>query len=55
MSLPTDPYRPVPPLLPRAMVTRFPETPSQTGGPYVHIGLAPQQAGFDIFRHISEA
>ncbi|MGN0123744.1 MAG: protocatechuate 3,4-dioxygenase subunit alpha, partial [Rhodococcus sp. (in: high G+C Gram-positive bacteria)] len=49
MSLPTDPYRPVPPLLPRAMVTRFPETPSQTGGPYVHIGLAPQQAGFDIF------
>lgn len=30
-------------------VTRFPETPSQTGGPYVHIGLAPQQAGFEIF------
>jgi protocatechuate 3,4-dioxygenase alpha subunit len=25
------------------------ETASQTGGPYVHIGLAPQQAGFEIF------
>lgn len=36
---------------PRPMVTRFPETPSQTGGPYVHIGLAPQQAGFDIFEN----
>jgi len=30
-------------------LTRYPETPSQTGGPYVHIGLAPQQAGFEIF------
>lgn len=30
-------------------LTYFAETPSQTGGPYVHIGLAPQQAGFDIF------
>ena len=28
---------------------RYPETPSQTGGPYVHIGLAPSQAGFEIF------
>ena len=28
---------------------RLPETASQTGGPYVHIGLAPSQAGFDIF------
>lgn len=27
------------------------ETPSQTAGPYVHIGLAPQAAGFDIFEH----
>ncbi|GJE59585.1 protocatechuate 3,4-dioxygenase subunit alpha [Methylobacterium trifolii] len=27
----------------------FRETPSQTAGPYVHIGLIPQQAGFDIF------
>ena len=27
------------------------ETASQTAGPYVHIGLAPQQAGFDIFEH----
>ncbi|HJV82106.1 protocatechuate 3,4-dioxygenase subunit alpha [Noviherbaspirillum sp.] len=25
------------------------ETASQTAGPYVHIGLAPNQAGFDIF------
>jgi protocatechuate 3,4-dioxygenase alpha subunit len=25
------------------------ETASQTAGPYLHIGLAPQQAGFDIF------
>ena len=27
------------------------ETPSQTAGPYVHIGLAPGAAGFDIFKH----
>lgn len=32
-------------------ITRFPETASQTGGPYVHIGLAPHQAGFEIFEH----
>jgi protocatechuate 3,4-dioxygenase, alpha subunit len=25
------------------------QTPSQTAGPYVHIGLAPAEAGFDIF------
>ena len=25
------------------------ETPSQTAGPYVHLGLAPSAAGFDIF------
>ena len=25
------------------------ETPSQTAGPYVHIGLIPRQAGFDMF------
>lgn len=25
------------------------ETPSQTAGPYVHIGLVPAQAGFEIF------
>jgi protocatechuate 3,4-dioxygenase, alpha subunit len=24
---------------------------SQTAGPYVHIGLIPHQAGFDIFKH----
>ena len=27
------------------------ETPSQTAGPFVHIGLIPKQAGFDIFRN----
>ncbi|WP_296644843.1 protocatechuate 3,4-dioxygenase subunit alpha [Roseinatronobacter sp.] len=27
------------------------ETPSQTAGPYVHIGLAPGAAGFDIYEH----
>ena len=32
-----------------ALVEHHPETASQTGGPYVHIGLAPAQAGFDIF------
>ena len=30
-------------------VTR--ETASQTAGPYVHIGLAPEAAGFDIFEN----
>jgi protocatechuate 3,4-dioxygenase alpha subunit len=30
-------------------LVHFDETASQTGGPYVHIGLAPQQAGFEIF------
>ena len=27
------------------------ETPSQTAGPYVHIGLIPHQAGFETFRN----
>lgn len=27
----------------------IPETPSQTAGPYVHIGLAPMAAGFTIY------
>lgn len=27
------------------------ETPSQTAGPFVHIGLAPGAAGFDIYAH----
>ena len=34
------------------MIPKLPylkETPSQTAGPYVHIGLIPHQAGFDIF------
>ena len=26
------------------------ETASQTAGPYVHIGLAPKAAGFDIYK-----
>ena len=27
------------------------ETPSQTAGPYVHIGLAPKAAGFEMFHN----
>lgn len=30
-------------------LTYLKETPSQTAGPYVHIGLAPKAAGFSIF------
>ena len=30
-------------------LTYFKETPSQTAGPYVHIGLAPGAAGFKLF------
>ncbi len=33
------------------MLDYRPETPSQTAGPYVHIGLIPHQAGFDIFEN----
>ncbi len=29
----------------------LPESPSQTAGPYVHIGLIPHQAGFDIYEN----
>lgn len=32
-------------------LTYFHETASQTAGPYVHIGLIPNQAGFDIFEN----
>lgn len=32
-------------------VVHFNESASQTGGPYVHIGLAPEQAGFRIFEN----
>lgn len=41
------------PLSPTASLApvRLPETASQTAGPYVHIGLAPKQAGFDIFEN----
>lgn len=31
--------------------THLKETASQTAGPYVHIGLAPKLAGFDIFEN----
>lgn len=30
-------------------LTYLRESASQTAGPYVHLGLAPQEAGFDIF------
>lgn len=30
---------------------RLAETPSQTAGPYVHIGLAPRAAGFEMFHN----
>jgi protocatechuate 3,4-dioxygenase alpha subunit len=36
---------------PTQEITHYNETASQTGGPYVHIGLAPQQAGFEIFEN----
>jgi protocatechuate 3,4-dioxygenase, alpha subunit len=36
-------------MIPRDTLGYLPETPSQTAGPYVHIGLIPRQAGFDIF------
>ena len=32
-------------------LTSLRETASQTAGPYVHIGLAPKAAGFDIFEN----
>lgn len=36
-------------IVPADALGNLPETPSQTAGPYVHIGLIPHQAGFDIF------
>jgi len=33
------------------MIPILRETASQTAGPYVHIGLAPKAAGFDIFEN----
>ena len=33
------------------LISELPETPSQTAGPYVHIGLIPKQAGFEIFEN----
>lgn len=38
-----------PTYLPTDALGQLAETPSQTAGPYVHIGLIPHQAGFDIF------
>jgi protocatechuate 3,4-dioxygenase alpha subunit len=38
-------------MIPRDHLGYLPETPSQTAGPYVHIGLIPRQAGFDIFEN----
>ena len=31
------------------MKPKLKETPSQTAGPYVHIGLAPERAGFSVY------
>jgi protocatechuate 3,4-dioxygenase, alpha subunit len=42
-----NPVAPAPSFAP----VRLSETASQTGGPYVHIGLAPKQAGVDIFEN----
>src|SRR5436305_1136613 len=36
-------------MIPTPSISYLPETPSQTAGPYVHIGLIPNQAGFDVF------
>ena len=33
------------------MSSRLKETPSQTAGPYVHIGLLPQAAGIEVPNH----
>jgi len=33
------------------MIDLLRETASQTAGPYVHIGLAPKAAGFDVFEN----
>ena len=38
-------------MIPHDTLGYLPETPSQTAGPYVHIGLIPKQAGFDIFEN----
>ena len=40
---------PLTPFIPVDALGHLPETPSQTAGPYVHIGLIPHQAGFEIF------
>ena len=40
---------PLTPMFPVDALGHLRETPSQTAGPYVHIGLIPHQAGFEIF------
>src|ERR1700747_2189391 len=41
-----------PDMTPTPFISSYlPETPSQTAGPYVHIGLIPAQAGFEIFEN----
>jgi len=37
-------------MIPTQRLDYLAESSSQTAGPYVHIGLIPQQAGFDIFK-----
>ena len=38
-------------IVPADALGNLPETPSQTAGPYVHIGLIPHQTGLDIFEN----
>lgn len=38
-------------MIARSELGYLPETPSQTAGPFVHIGLLPGQAGFVIFQN----
>lgn len=40
---------PLTPFVPMDALGHLPETPSQTAGPYVHIGLIPHQAGLEVF------
>lgn len=35
----------------KPMLPTFKETPSQTAGPFLHIGLVPHQVGIDIYEH----
>lgn len=44
-----DTFLPTPAPSPAQGVSYLRQTPAQTAGPYVHIGLIPHQAGFDIY------